>query len=95
MTFVAGCDRTSPPPPAEVSSAAPAGETAPDPGGADLAPVLAELTQQVRKFSFEQKRAPASLNELVTAGYLSAVPQAPDGKAFAIDPKTMQVVPAK
>ena len=44
------------------------------PGGADLTAVLAELTQQVWKFSFDQKHAVASRNELVTAGYLSVVP---------------------
>jgi hypothetical protein len=62
---------------------------------ADLAPVLGELTQAIRKFSFEQKRRPTSLDELVSAGYLGAVPTTTDGRRFSIDPKTMQVVVMK
>lgn len=64
-------------------------------GGADLAPILAELTQAVRKFSFEKQHRPASLEELVSAGYLGSVPQLADGRRFAVDPKTMQVVVTK
>ncbi len=64
-------------------------------GGADLAPILAELTQAVRKFSFEKQHRPASLEELVSAGYLGSVPQLADGRRFSIDPKTMQVVVTK
>jgi membrane-bound lytic murein transglycosylase B len=68
-----------------VSESAPAVE-------ADLSPLLAELTQAVRKYGFEKQKVPASLEELVAAGYLSAKPAAPAGKKFSIDPKTMQVV---
>jgi hypothetical protein len=50
----------------------------------DLGPTLAELTQAVRKYSAEQRRAPESLNELVSAGYLNQLPSAP-GKRFFID----------
>jgi hypothetical protein len=63
-------------------------ETAPE---QDLAPVLAELTQNVRKYSAEQRRVPQSLNELVAAGYLKEVPAAPAGKAFFIDTKGLKV----
>jgi membrane-bound lytic murein transglycosylase B len=59
---------------------------------ADLGPLLAELTQTVRKYGFEKQKVPASLDELVAAGYLPAKPVAPAGKKFFIDPKTMQVV---
>ncbi len=62
---------------------------------ADVSAVLAELTQAVRKFAFEQKRTPSSIDELVTGGYIGAKPTAPSGKRFSIDPKSMQVVLAK
>jgi hypothetical protein len=50
----------------------------------------AELTQVVRKYAAEKQRAPKSFDEIVAAGYLSAVPEAPAGKTFAID-KNLQV----
>jgi hypothetical protein len=50
----------------------------------------AELTQVVRKYAAEKQRAPKSFDEIVAAGYLPAVPEAPAGKTFAID-KNLQV----
>lgn len=91
---MAGCGPKDAPPP-ESPVAMPAHDGASDAAGADLSAVLSELTQQVRKFGFEKQRVPASLNELVAAGYLSAVPEAPAGRSFTIDPKTMQVVLGK
>ncbi len=92
--LVLGCSKSpdAQPAAAAASATAPAG---PPVAEADLAPVLAELTQAIRKFSFEQKRRPISLDELVTAGYLGAVPTTADGRRFSIDPKTMQVVVTK
>ena len=91
----AGCGHRETPVSAS-SAATPEGAAVPaTDGGADLAPVLAELTQAVRKFSFEKQRRPASLDELVPAGYLGSVPQLSDGRRFSIDPKTMQVVVTK
>ena len=92
--LVIGCSKSPDFQPAAASNtaAAPAGPAVAE---ADLAPVLAELTQAIRKFSFEQKRRPNSLDELVTAGYLGAVPTTADGRRFSIDPKTMQVVVIK
>jgi hypothetical protein len=55
-----------------------------------LAALLGELTQAVRKYAVEQRRAPKALDELVAAGYLSQLPQPPAGKRFAIS-KTLQV----
>jgi len=55
-----------------------------------MAAILAELTQAVRKYGMERRRVPASLDELVTAGYLRAIPPAPQGKRFAIN-KNLQV----
>jgi hypothetical protein len=46
----------------------------------------------LRKFSAEQRRVPASLDELVAAGYLQNVPSLPSGKEFGIDPKNLQVI---
>ena len=61
---------------------------------ANLADVLKELTQVVRRFGAEQRRVPKSFEELVAHGYLSRVPPAPAGKRFAID-KNLQVYLAK
>lgn len=95
LLLSAGCGRRETPTPAG-PVAIPEGAAVPAPdGGADLAPVLAELTQAVRKFSFEKQRRPASLEELVSAGYLASVPQLSDGRRFSIDPKSMQVVVTK
>ncbi len=55
-----------------------------------IAAMLNDLTQAVRKCAVEQRRAPKNLEELVANGYLSRVPPAPTGKKFAID-KNLQV----
>ena len=57
---------------------------------AQLDVALNELTQVLRKYAVEQRHAPATLNELVTNGYLAAIPTAPAGKKFAIN-KNLQV----
>jgi competence protein ComGC len=57
---------------------------------AQIAAVLNELTQAVRKCAVEQRRAPKNLEDLVANGYLSSVPPAPAGKKYAID-KNLQV----
>jgi hypothetical protein len=53
---------------------------------------LDSLTRVLRKYSFEQHRLPKSLDEVVTAGYVAALPTAPPGKKFVVDPKTVRVV---
>ena len=55
------------------------------------AAVLSELTQTVRKFAAEQRRAPKGLEDLLAGGYLNKVPPAPSGKKFVID-KNLQVI---
>lgn len=60
------------------------------PDAAQIATVLNELTQAVRRYGVEQRRVPKTLDELVAAGYLSRVPQAPAGRRFAIS-KNLQV----
>jgi len=59
---------------------------------AALNAALGELTQALRKYSFEHQRLPKTVGEVVAAGYLNNMPQAPRGKKFAIDAKTVQVV---
>ena len=91
-----------PPPAADDAPTAPAASkttptTPATPAGpavaeADVSAVLEEMTQALRKFSFEKKRLPGSIDELVTAGYLGAKPTAPGGKRFTIDPKEARVV---
>ncbi len=79
MLLLVGCGKSAPP----------SGSTgAADQARTDLA--LNELTQAVRKYAVEQRRAPLALDELVTNGYLAAIPSAPAGKKFAIN-KNLQV----
>jgi len=61
----------------------------------EVAAALGELTQALRKYSFEQRRLPKSFSEVVAAGYVKSLPQAPPGRKFAIDAKTVQVVLVK
>jgi hypothetical protein len=78
---------------AEPSDTAPAPAPEPPPATPDETQVAAdpgELTQLVRKFGAEQRRVPASLDELVAQGYLERVPDAPAGKRWVID-KRLQV----
>jgi hypothetical protein len=79
LLVLVGCGKSSP----GSSSTAAA-----DQAQIDLA--LNELTQVLRKYAVEQRRAPATLSELVTNGYLAAIPTAPAGKKFAIN-KNLQV----
>jgi competence protein ComGC len=55
-------------------------------------PEVAELTQQLRRYSFEKRKLPENLDELVVAGYIKAVPPAPAGKKFAVDAKRAEVI---
>ena len=59
---------------------------------AALNAALGQLTQVLRKYSFEHQRLPKTLSEMVAAGYLKEMPQAPTGKKFTINEKTVQVV---
>jgi len=104
--FLAGCGK-----PSETSRPAPISKTEPAQGAgsgeatateqaandaeAALNAALGELTQALRKYSFERQRVPKTINELVAAGYLKNMPLAPQGRKFEIDPKTVQVVLVK
>jgi hypothetical protein len=83
---------TSDAPPAPAAPTTPAVPDGPAIAEADISAVLEEMTQALRKFSFEKKRLPTSIDELVTAGYLGTKPTAPGSKHFAIDPKEARVV---
>ena len=65
-------------------------EVAAQPDEAQIAALLNDLTQAVRRYGVEQRRVPKALDELVAAGYLNRVPPAPAGKRFAIN-KNLQV----
>ena len=58
----------------------------------DPAAALSALTQALRKYSAERQRVPQSLNEVISAGYLTAMPPAPPGKKYAINPKRLEVI---
>ncbi len=101
LLVVSGCRKSdSPTPGADSPATSQEIPTTPKPPAADtaaiteadLSGVLAGLTQAVRKFGFEKQRMPKDLEELVAAGYLSAMPTAPAGKKFAINEKKVQVV---
>ncbi len=79
---LAGCGRAGRPAPPENGAAA--AQKAEAGKEAELAQVLGELTQRVRKYSVEQRQAPQSLDDLVAKGYLDRVPEAPAGKRFVI-----------
>jgi hypothetical protein len=102
--LLAGCGEKSPPPaaapspePAAQVEATSAPATAPVVAAsgnaeADTTATLAMLTQTLRRFSAEKQRVPASLNELISARYLTSLPPAPAGKKFAINPKRVEVI---
>jgi hypothetical protein len=83
FTLTFGCGQKAADKPASAPTTAPAEAT---PGErADLSATLNRLTQSLRKFSAEHQRVPKSLDELVTAGYLTELPAAPPGKKYVFD----------
>jgi hypothetical protein len=89
-TLQAGCGKSSAPQASAPASEHPASPTAAS--DADMANVLAELSQAVRKYSVEKRQVPATLGEVAAAGYIQNVPQPPPGKSFAIDQKNVKVI---
>jgi hypothetical protein len=102
LSIGVGCQRQAPPSTAEPAAEGVASpeDPSPDPTrtspsataleDAQMAAVLGELTQAVRKYSVERRRVPKTLDELVVNGYLTRLPEAPEGKKFAIS-KDLQV----
>ncbi len=64
---------------------APAATSTPLPTS-DPAAALSAMTQALRKYSAEKQRVPATLGEVVAAGYLQSLPQPPPGNKYSIDP---------
>ena len=81
LVLLAGCGKSPdsiPTPSAAIPAASrvttngPAADSgAPSMDESQMATVLASLTQAVRKYGLEQKRAPKNLEELVAQGYLA------------------------
>jgi hypothetical protein len=104
LIFLAGCGKragTSATPPVSAARPTPGPEGSGEPATpaaaspSDGTAALGELTQALRKYSFEQRRVPKELSELIAAGYLKDMPQPPAGKKFGIDAKTVQVILVK
>lgn len=57
----------------------------------DSTAALNALTQVLRKYSFEKRRVPATVEELLAAGYVQSLPPPPAGKKFVIDAKRVVV----
>ena len=94
LAIAAGCGQksatdaptASPPAPTITATANPVPATSSEPPQElDRTALLERLTQALRRYSAENQRVPKSLDELVTAGYLSELPPAPAGKKYAFD----------
>lgn len=57
-----------------------------------MSAVLGELTQAVRRYGMEKRKVPATVEEVMGAGYIRTMPAPPVGKKFAIDKERMEVV---
>lgn len=79
---LSGCSNKLQPP---ASSSAVSTSSAATASESDASKTLERLTQAVRKYAAETRSEPKSLNDLVAAGYLSELPEAPAGKKFVID----------
>jgi hypothetical protein len=58
----------------------------------DRTATLERLTQALRRYSAEKQRVPKSLEELVSAGYLSELPAAPAGKKYVFDQQLLVTI---
>jgi len=99
LAFLLGCGKKATLPPAPTASqdagksvlAPPSNRPPPTAGSTaddlQMATALSQMTQAVRKYAVEQRKAPKNLSEVAAAGYLSSVPVAPAGKQFAISQK--------
>ena len=66
---------------------------APIPGvSAETEATLSTLTTAARKYAKEKQQIPASLDQLVSAGYLQSIPAASAGKKFVLDSRRVIVV---
>ncbi len=86
----AGTPQAVAPPPAAPSAQPVTPAVIPATSNAEAA--LGDLTQALRKYAAEKQRVPASINEVVAAGYIQNLPQPPAGKRYVIDAKRVAVV---
>lgn len=70
-------------------------ENAVPPLSADPNIAIDQMTQALRKYGAEKQRVPKSLEEVVAAGYLRAIPAAPPGQKYSFDPKMLKVTLVK
>jgi hypothetical protein len=85
VAVASGCNREA----SEPVGTQPAISTATD---TNIQATLAQMTQQLRKYSADKKTVPATFEEFAASGYLKPVPTAPAGKKFAIAGRQMEVV---
>ncbi len=83
--ILAGC-RRNPPAPPPVAAAAPESS----PGAAS--DITADPNLALGSFLMAKGRMPTNMQEMVTEKFLRAVPPAPAGKKYVIDPKAGRVV---
>jgi hypothetical protein len=62
------------------------------PGAGEQSKINSPLTGAVARFYDKFRRLPRDWNELVTAGFIQAMPQPGSGTRFAVDPDTRIVV---
>lgn len=58
---------------------------------AEVTTALSSVNNAVRMFQASEGRAPKSLNELISEGYMPALPALPSGVSYKYDARTGQV----
>ena len=69
-----------------------AGVPVPGSESPELAATLTDLTHAVRRYATEKQKIPASLDEVVAAGYIQRLPEPPPGQKLALHPRRLEVV---
>jgi hypothetical protein len=59
--------------------------------GKEASEVVSDLTAILKSFHAEMQKVPASLEELVTLGFLDKAPVAPEGHAYVIVAESLEV----
>jgi hypothetical protein len=68
------------------------GTGAPGAASPELAATLTDLTRAVRRYAAEKQKAPASIEEVVAAGYIKQLPEIPAGQKLVLQPKRLEIV---
>jgi hypothetical protein len=69
-----------------------AGTPAPGTESPEIGAALTDMTHAVRRYAAEKQKIPQSIDEVVAAGYIKQLPEAPAGQKFTIHPKRLDVV---